>query len=297
VTAADDYRERLGLSREQIENNALFFESYARTVAIELDEWPYGTGDADGVTEDDRHMLELEVATSWSDAASWWALSDVGRARICLSEAGLGFSRAGHGFGSFLLSAIGSTTDPPESDMGAAREQASMLRAVVLDGASPPSPAMAHPQQHAYLFLALAASGAELAPPSHLATQLSDLAERAPHASGNTPVGALGVPIRTIWACASALLNADPDTFFAHYRSAFETRYPVAMQSAHVNRYLWDHGAAPVDVVDMDIVGIASLGAQRFGVDRVLDATEDLQLDVRLLTRIGVSLITRWGFG
>lgn len=54
-------------------------------------------------------------------------------------------------------------------------------------------------------------------------------------------------------------------------------RYAVSVELARVNSYLWQNAAAPVDVVDMDMLAIAMIAADRYGPNRLRAAVASEQ--------------------
>jgi hypothetical protein len=148
-----------------------------------------------------------------------------------------------------------------------------MLRAVAgLQRGDEPAgtrwPALRYPQQQAYLMLA--ATGGESV--GQLAETVSAVLDASPHATGVVPVGALGTPIRRLWDVAAHLLARQPGSpeVIAGHLAGMAFRYAEAMSLAQVNTHLWRHAAAPVDVGDIDVAGVAALAAHRFGADTLL---------------------------
>ena len=61
----------------------------------------------------------------------------------------------------------------------------------------------------------------------------------------------------------------------ADHLAGMARRYAETMSLAQVNTHLWRHAAAPVDVGDIDVAGIAALAAHRFGVDTLLHSLQE----------------------
>jgi hypothetical protein len=131
--------------------------------------------------------------------------------------------------------------------------------------------ALRHPQQQAYLLLAGAGSptAAEAFP-----DLLRNVMYQSPNRDGVLPVGSLGTPVRRFWAIAQALASGDSyevNTIGRHL-AAMANSYAETMSLAQVNRYVWANAAAPVDVGDLDIAGIAALSARRYGAKPLLES-------------------------
>lgn len=260
-----DFSNVLRVNGEQARINADFYESYANTAmsqagALESGEPGRFASPAELATDDAEWALRMEAASALRTAGQWATLVDPPRAAELLATAGTLFAEAGHyGFGSFLLSVSGSRP-PFEPPYGIAmllslNELQNGPGDIVI-----PEP-MHHPQQQAYLLLSLAARSAGLRDDRSI-VDLHTLCNESHHREGNVPVGALGAPIRHFWGIARSLLDEDPEQFVRHYVSAFQSRYIEDMESAQANQYLWAHGAAPVDVLDIDAIGMATLWAR-----------------------------------
>jgi hypothetical protein len=105
---------------------------------------------------------------------------------------------------------------------------------------------------------------------------LYSLVVRSPHYDGVTPVGALGVPIRTLWHMAATMMEPKGDSAerVADVIGGLARRYDDTMQQAMANDYLWQNAAAPVDVGSFDIASIAMNASRVFGPDRMEGALE-----------------------
>lgn len=70
--------------------------------------------------------------------------------------------------------------------------------------------------------------------------------------------------------------------------------YAETMSLAQVNKYLWANTAAPVDVGDLDIAGIAALSTRRYGAEALLDAMHGLLVNETGMApvRAGIDLVT-----
>lgn len=112
-----------------------------------------------------------------------------------------------------------------------------------------------------------------------LGGRLRDVLANSPHRRGVVPVGALGTPIQRYWAMATALIDdaaADRSHVpwtpvagpvgLADQVEAMASRYAETVGLAMTNSHVWSHAAAPVDVGDIDVVGVATLAVRRFGL-------------------------------
>jgi hypothetical protein len=198
------------------------------------------------------------------------------------------FRDLGHAFGLFLLAAC--RTPAPDDFKGGLRREVEILQQLTVseDNQIHDIPdAMYHPQQQAYLLLTLCANP-RIAEQYH--SELQTVCWSSPHGQGGTPVGALGIPIRHYWETASALLDRNSQQFVREHMSPFVSRYMDNVLSARSNQYLWDHAASPVDVADVDVIGVVSLAVQRLGRDAIATQLDDLELGFGLPT-VGRSLL------
>lgn len=263
--------ERLRLSPERARLVTDFLESYANTTGRELENSGprKAAGDYAGQT-DTRWTLTMDMASSLKEAASWAAYFDVDRAIRLLRRAGVLYQQAGLAFGSFLLTVAHSIQEEElfrdiallaqlhgQSDMSDAPEIPSALQ---------------HPQQQAYMLLACAGMANQL---GSYPKRLQAIAAQSPNLQGVLPFGALGMPVRVAWDIGLHLLeenNPESLDVIAGHLAAWCRRYAEAMQLAMVNDHLWDHAAAPVDVGDMEIMGITALSASHFGREQIAEA-------------------------
>lgn len=106
---------------------------------------------------------------------------------------------------------------------------------------------------------------------------LHSIAERSPNRQGVLPFGALGTPVRVVWDIGVRLLeptgeNPESVDVVARHLIRLCSRYGEMMDLARVNDYLWDNGAAPVDVGDIDVMGITALCTSHFGFGEMTEA-------------------------
>ncbi|SDS40470.1 hypothetical protein [Actinoplanes derwentensis] len=259
----------LQLSAERIITMTDFYESYANLVRRREE------------ANSDSQAAALETASALRSAGQWAMVLDLGRAVELLVESAQIWDQLGHGFGTYVLAAlrpgelrqqirslrrdqliqalIGRRDDthfdrerrPPSRNEGAEAEWADA------EIASP----LLHPQQQAYLLLALAGDAESV--------QIQGFAERSAHRLGVVPIGALGMPLRIYWDIAMHLMSGE-DTgleVIAGHLESMAASYATAINSAMANEHLWFNAASPVDVGDIDIVAIGALAARRFGTD------------------------------
>jgi hypothetical protein len=131
-------------------------------------------------------------------------------------------------------------------------------------------PGLRHPQQQAYLLLALAA---ERELPSRARDDLLAVCGNAGRQHEGHAIGALGLPLWRYWRAAELLLRGELSTLAAEVLVPLDHRYTDVTRGARSNSYLWDNAASPVDVVDLEIVGLVALAVRRFGAAEVENAT------------------------
>jgi hypothetical protein len=283
-----------------------FLESYANSTGRELEslqEYASLPGGSEGTAgqPDVRWTLIMDMASALREAASWAVYFDVGRAIGLLSRAGFFYQSAGLAFGSFLLTIAGA---PPMDELPRDIALLAQLhgRADITDPADIPS-ALYHPQQQAYLLLACAGMADRRAGSgrSRDADENSDprralyaIAAESPNRQGVLPFGSLGTPVRVPWDVGVHLLqdddNAESLEIVAQHLAALCRRYAEVMGLAHVNDYLWDHAAAPVDVGDIEVMGMAALSVSHFGAERTAAAVARQGLDSASIASIPFEL-------
>jgi hypothetical protein len=286
--------QQMDLDVEQVRLATDFFESYANTTLSELNAYddrpmpPQLPGQ-----EDQRWILRVDAASALREAAQWAMFFDPDRARRLLIASASHFLHEDNAFGIFLMTAVGSWDMEPPLDVF----RRSIDGLAQLHGESPPSGESSsiplplyHPQQQAYLLLAC---GGTPIVASEYGPRLRELANRSPNRVGVTPVGALGTPIRHFWDIAIHLLEGDvragPSAVLGHV-AAMAERYADSIELATVNRYLWEHAAAPVDVGDIDVVGILALAVSRFGWGPVVAAVDEARTDLTPLASTSIEI-------
>lgn len=263
--------ESLRLNPERVRSVTDFLESYANTTGRELENsGPQKATENDAGQTDISWTLTMDMASALREAASWAAYFDVGRALRLLRRAGVLYQQAGLAFGSFLLTVANSI------------QVEELFRDITLlaqlhgqsdtsEAAEIPS-ALHHPQQQAYMLLACAGMAHQL---GSYPENLHAIAAQSPNLQGVLPFGALGMPVRVAWDIGLHLLeenNPESLDLVAGHLATWCRRYAETMELAMVNDHLWDHAAAPVDVGDMEIMGIAALSASHFGRGQIVEA-------------------------
>jgi hypothetical protein len=266
---AERHLREMGLDPEQVNATVRFLRAYAATAMQELQ----AAADAEpgDVRRDPAFTIAADAATAFREAGQWMLYLDTDLARQLLTQAGSLFLRIGQPFGAYLVEVAGTGRQ--------AIDYTGMLREMTAvqgeqDDAEMRWPSLRHPQQQAYLMLASTAAE----DPSPLTRRVM---ERSSYARGVVPVGALGTPIRTIWDIARHLLagGADAPRVIAGHLVGMARRYGETMALAQVNQHLWRNGAAPVDVGDIDIAGVAALSGRRLGTDAMLGILREADLD------------------
>jgi hypothetical protein len=260
----------MGLVVEQVGAAANFLEAYANTCLEELAVTLGRRTRGASLHEDPAFTIAADAATALREAGQLLIYSDPTRARMLLRRAGDLFLDLGQPFGAYLIEiAASGDREPPYR---------SMLRAIpggqrTNQAAVDEWPALVHPQQQAYLMLAV--TGSESV--DLLAETASRILDTSPQATGVVPVGALGTPIRRLWNVAAHLLARRPDSpqIVADHLAYMARRYAETMDLAGVNAHLWRHVASPVDVGDIDVAGVAALAARRFGPETLMRALRE----------------------
>ncbi|HEY1823605.1 MAG TPA: hypothetical protein VGG83_27070 [Trebonia sp.] len=201
------------------------------------------------------------LATSYRLAAQHAALVDARWATRLAVRAAMGYLAAGLPFGLFLLTGL--------LDDRTLRDSA-VFRDVVTPFQSPGGghAGARDPVQQTYLLLA-AASRPWLRGP--LQPALSGARERlATH--GLRPVGAQGVPLGEYLDLADLMLYDDQSPgqpgngsiqYVARRLAAMQRAQAATLRAAQRNRYLWRHGASPVNIIDLEQVALSGLALRR----------------------------------
>jgi hypothetical protein len=276
--------EKLNLDLSRVTSRTDFLESYANTTGRELEDLPRtGTPSApsgESAEGSDRHwILTMEQASVLREAASWAVYFDVERAIKLLNISGYLYQSVDMAFGSFLLTVAGA---PPLRELS--NDIRLLARLHGQDSTAGPAtiPDSLHqPQQQAYLLLACAGMADKVTDHRHPGAGEEDsgyrqtlhaIAAESPIRKEALPFGSLGIPVRVPWDIGVHLLqesNSESLDVVARYLALLCRRYAETMESATVNDYLWSHAAAPVDVGDIEIIGIAALATAHFGSEEI----------------------------
>jgi hypothetical protein len=284
--------EKMNLDIGRVRSRTDFLESYANTAGRELEDLPEpDTSPASpvGITRqpDIQWMLTMETASALREAASWAVYFDVDRAIALLTRAGFLYHNVDMAFGSFLLTVADT---PPLDELSSDIELLARVNGLTSSRGSVAIPdSLHHPQQQTYLLLACAGMADKIVDYRHPQSiedvsayrqTLHAIAAESPIRQGVLPFGSLGIPIRVAWDIGVHLLqgyvseSADPDdseslATVARYMTVLCRRYAETMELATVNDYLWNNAAAPVDVGDIEVIGIAALAAIHFGSEEI----------------------------
>jgi hypothetical protein len=289
--------DHLELDPERMREVASFFEAYARTALRDL---TTVLGQAEGsVTardslagrdllagpadlSDAAFIVAADAATALREAGQWWLYLDPLHAARLLARSGDLFLSIGNAFGAYLLVVAGPWAN--RSRDGFFQQAIGELTGAAKNVDTEILPRLRfQPQQQAYLLLACAGSTQIR---NEYRSVLAGFAESSPQRDGVIPVGSLGVPVRRLWSIARELIASNPDEGsldrIVTTLVALSDRFAETVSLAKANRYLWNNGAAPVDVGDIDLAGIAALTARRFGQTRLREAINDLTDHQRL---------------
>lgn len=273
----------LQLEPAQVETAADFFEAYASYILSQ-----------DSI-ETIGEVALVDAASSLRTAGQWAMLFDAHRAVDLLRRSAEIWHYMGHGFGTFLLSAIAPRQLDREemvkrlaqvAQLYIPRDVAKRFGVEEQQIAEP----LLHPQQQAYLLLAGAAMWQRLDFPLEL---LRIIGDQSPHRRGVAPIGALGTPIRLYWDIARRFLGTDDEQTAASVAgdlASMGTAYAQSIDSAMANTRLWFNAAAPVDVGDIDIIAIALTAARRLGPDKMRSHLQSVKEGLNATARVPLDL-------
>lgn len=253
----------LGIDPPRAAAAVSFFEGYGRLCEAELEATEPGS--------ETYWRTATDGASAYREASQWAAIVENSRLPDLMAKAAILFASTDQAFGWFLGLACQRWGTPREAQVRPEHSQQLATALGIAEVGVPVPSALRHPQQQAYAFLAIAGSTVV----QHSREFLLDRIAEDPSARlGTAPVGALGVPLREYWAIGSALLDSSQEGVETVARSlaVMGNRYAASAELARVNSYLWRNAAAPVDVVDMDVLAIALIAADRFGRDRLREA-------------------------
>lgn len=286
---AEQHLQALNIGSNAIRRSAEFSTAYAYTCLIEANsiirslpggsiedgentigrrpQWPrLDPVEGAFLQREPLFTVVADAASSYRDAGQAWMYLDSGAANDNLSVAGDLFWRLGYPYGLYLQACLGFQRRASLLYLEEALDALSESYLSTTRTVTPLMSALRHPQQQAYLLLAVA--GTEFGNRTH-----GGLVERvlfaSPHRSGVAPVGALGIPIRTYWSLAESMMlgNDAPEEGLTAGLVDICRRYERAMSLGQVNQYLWQNGSAPVNIGDIDISGIATLVSRKLGTN------------------------------
>jgi hypothetical protein len=245
--------------------------------------------------------LRTDAATAYRDAAQW--------AAFILPEAALGFlTRSAdlyeltgeqYAYGAFLR-CIGT---PEDARDGADRALDSLLASISVDQPEPDyqddtrlavgalrrrrGPAVP-PQQAAYAILA--ATGTSLTRVERR-SDIMRVGEDLRFRESVSPVGSLGTPLRVFWRVAEILISpwrelAELSDLLRPMARSYGERVAEAQSSS----YLWRHATSPVDVGNIELIGLTALIARRDGGDFLEREIESLGPVAAAPIRVGLEL-------
>lgn len=299
--------DALGIGLDQFERRVDHLVAYAELTRSETDEpEPGGLLPAAAPGEARRSELLIDAASALREAAQLALVSSPERSADLLAQAGRLYLLASVPYGVYLIAMSGSmdgqVMESFESHLSNALRsighRAGRDESLLEDRGSPIGDASATPQQQIYLLLAGAASAIRS---GRMERQLHTLSEGSPHRSSNQPVGALGIPAMRYWSAARALIEAGsesrgkvPPDDLTSVLEWLTRRHDDVSASARTNTYLWRNLASPIDIIDLDLVGLAALTMRRFGTGQVMEVLGERigrRLPVEFLQ---VQLATHW---
>jgi hypothetical protein len=263
--------EILEVDPEHATRRADFFEHYAASLreATVDDQAP-------GLAPDpDRWRTDACVATALRFAAQYAVLVDAGRGIALLRDAAATYLDLGVPYGYLLLAAA----DPEEA-------RSRMLEKRVREHDRAPRPlaaaASAHPAQLTYTMVVM--SGDRMLA-KELRRDRARLHDRLT-AHSTAPVGPQSLPVSRYLTVCDALLtlsadrnvmvtDATPSGAIVSALTQMGRAYADGIERARVNRYAWDRQQAPVDILDLDIVGM-TLVANRAMADAGIELEDEL---------------------
>ncbi len=246
---------RLGLAEGSLRQQAEFFVAYAEMLESRSPGSPR-TGDDDDVwariaNPAQRWLGEATLASTYRLAAQYAALVDARWSTELTVRAGRAYLDAGMPFGLFLLTGV--LEDQIVRNDFVRSALLAPLSAGTAEGA------LADPAQQAYLLLA-AASRPWLR--DFFGEPVGNMLRRL-DAHGLYPVGPQSIPLEAYLSLARTMLSDESGNAGMSRLSdqlAVLGRAQVAsLRAARQNRYLWERGAASVNVVDLEYVAMTGL--------------------------------------
>lgn len=275
----DEPLEALGVDKETIRRRVAFFESFPETFASHIQ-------------QHDRWVHMGVTATALRSAAQFASVVDPQRARSLINRAASHYSDLGLPYGYFLRACFLESDDAVGTLFGKPSRQLFSLVSHDPAKIEDPKPlelvALTYPVQQTYLFFALSAyrdTWKEFRP------NLLSLAASLLSAHAVQPIGPQGVPLQ-MYVVLGGLLHqiheqkGEARTQATHILAGLTARYAESIEEARRNTYFWQNLLSSVDIVDIEIVGLARC------VDRALQqaSLEPLDLDrdeLGALTSVG----------
>lgn len=283
---SDDVARVFDIDLKQYARRVEHLVAYAALTEVERYEPDEGGLSPAPARSDERDFaLLVDAASALREAAMLALVSAPDQAPGLLRRSGRLFLEASVPYGVYLVALSGRVDEATDISFSVHLELA--LRSIEppdspilgertdTEGSNPSVPS-ALPQQQLYLLLAGVASDILRSPRQD---GLRELMARSPHRNSNLAVGALGLPTMRYWSAVESLMDEQgapnpssvPDETLA-VLEWLAARHADVVASAQVNDYLWRNLASPVDVVDLDLIGLAALTMRRYDTDRVMES-------------------------
>jgi hypothetical protein len=292
--------EYLRLDADQIKKRVRFLLAYARLC---LEDFQAMSRSDDRRTGSDQVAwnARADAASSLAEAAQLTTFYDARLAVELFDAAGRHFVELGHPYG-FYLRAVANRWNPQEHfDLFATgiRNIEALYGSHPIDANREPIPRPWHaPQQQLYFLLAVAGSPVIR---REFGSRLGEFARSSPNRRGVAPIGALGTAMYRLWDIATHLL-VEPESPTAaivvtDHLAAMSRTYVEHVGLAMVNEYMWFHAASPVNVGDIDILGIAALASRTLSttmfVSQMNSRMEQLPPLARVPAELGIEIATQ----
>jgi hypothetical protein len=238
-----------------------------------------------------------EAACAYQEAARFGLLFDQAYGRRQLAAAAVRYLALGVPYGYFLQLLAHEVSEPAWIYRGPVRLLIQLVQPDERPREEERRPllgeALATSTQQAYLFLVAASHPSVVREYRPLFGELSEGLQ----ARGATPVGPQSVPLSTYWRIGQLLVavhNSDEaarDELVAEI-SDLARLQGQSLRQAQLNEYQWEQLTAPVDLVDLDLAGIAmaSAAAIRRAQLRSMDLEDDRFADVPELGLLSVAV-------
>jgi hypothetical protein len=290
--------EHLSLNIDQVKRRVTFLRAYARACLDDLEAMRSPNSPQTGSNELAGWDAHADAASSLAEAAQLAVIYDSRLAADLFDASGQLFIQLGHPYGIYLR-AVANRWNPREHF----ELFANGLRTIEIlqglqpiDPASQPIPRPWHAvQQQIYFLLALTGSPTIR---SDFRERLARLAEASPLRRGVAPTGALGTALHRLWdITVHFLMEPRTDTaasVIAEHLTAMSTAYDERMRLAMVNEYMWFHAASPVNLGDIEILGISALASRTLStgafVSQMRQRMEQLSPLARVPAELGIEM-------